>query len=386
MKKRVAILLVMLLTMFPVHAATLSDKKNELENAQQHIEDKKTQLDAKEKQKEAIQQEIKAMDLELVKVQDNIKEIETQLEEKKQQIAESQQELETATAKKEAQYEATKDRMTQMYKNQRVGYLQVIFSAKSFWEAINRVEYMRRISAKDNSILDEYKVQIENIETQKAKIEREKSELDLLQKSAMVKNEELREVKEKKEDAITRLAAEEGKLKAEIEDLQEVSEDIKAEIQRLTEEAEKQAASGSSHAGLPSIYEGGTFQWPVPGYYRISSDYVSRTSPITGKKEFHTGIDIPAGYGQNVIAAADGVVITSGWINGYGNTVMVSHGSGLVTLYAHNSSLIASKGEKVRQGQPIARIGSTGYSTGNHCHFEVRLNGNHTSPWKYLND
>ena len=126
--------------------------------------------------------------------------------------------------------------------------------------------------------------------------------------------------------------------------------------------------------------------WPVPGYYRISSDYVDRTSPIFGAAEFHTGIDIPASYGEDVVAAADGVVITSGWVNGYGNTVMISHGSGIVTLYGHNSSLVISNGQSVKKGQVIAKIGSTGYSTGNHCHFEVRINGDHTSPWPYLND
>ena len=126
--------------------------------------------------------------------------------------------------------------------------------------------------------------------------------------------------------------------------------------------------------------------WPVPGNYRVSSGYVDRTSPIFGTAEFHTGIDIPANYGTSVVAAADGVVITAGWVNGYGNTVMISHGSGLVTLYGHNSSLVVSKGDSVKKGQTIAKVGSTGYSTGNHCHFEVRKDGDHVDPNIYLNN
>lgn len=391
MRKKVALLIALMMFVMPLGATTISDKKNELESAQQHIEDKQAQLDEKGKEKAAIKEQIKQVDLQIVDIQNKISELDDKLTQKKQEIAQSEAQLEVANAKKDAQYDATKARMKQMYKNQKIGYLQVIFSSNSFWEAINRIEYMKSISKKDNSILDEYEAQIASIEEQKEKIEQEKSDLDILQKEAIVKNGELEEKRAAKEEAISRLAEEEGKLKSEIENLEEISEEIKAEIKRLTEEAERKAAvAAGSHSGggggrLPVVYEGGAFLWPVPGYYRISSDYVDRTSPIFGTAEFHTGIDIPAGYGENVVAAADGVVITSGWVNGYGNTVMISHGSGLVTLYGHNSSLVVSVGQTVKQGQTIAKIGSTGYSTGNHCHFEVRVNGDHTSPWPYLN-
>lgn len=384
MKKKIALFLAALLIFMPVSASSLSDKKNQLSSAEQHIKDKEAQVTEKQQAKAAIEAEIKAVDLEIVEIQNNIKELGEQLEEKKVQIEESQQKLDLANTKKDEQYDATKARMVQMYKNQKIGYMQVIFSSNSFWDAINRMEYVRRISQKDNTILDEYQAQIEEIEVQKKNIESEKNDLDLLQKTAYVKNEELVSVRSKKETAMGKLAAEEGKLQSEIENLEQVSEDLKAEINELTRKLAAQSSSSGSKA--PTQYVGGTFMWPVPGYYRISSDYVDRTSPIFGTAEFHTGIDIPASYGEDVVAAADGVVITSGWVNGYGNTVMISHGSGIVTLYGHNSSLVISNGQSVKKGQVIAKIGSTGYSTGNHCHFEVRINGDHTTPWPYLND
>lgn len=384
MKKKIALFLAALLIFMPVSASSLSDKKNQLSSAEQHIKDKEAQVTEKQQAKAAIEAEIKAVDLEIVEIQNNIKELGEQLEEKKVQIEESQQKLDLANTKKDEQYDATKARMVQMYKNQKIGYMQVIFSSNSFWDAINRMEYVRRISQKDNTILDEYQAQIEEIEVQKKNIESEKNDLDLLQKTAYVKNEELVSVRSKKETAMGKLAAEEGKLQSEIENLEQVSEDLKAEINELTRKLAAQSSSSGSRA--PTQYVGGTFMWPVPGYYRISSDYVDRTSPIFGTAEFHTGIDIPASYGEDVVAAADGVVITSGWVNGYGNTVMISHGSGIVTLYGHNSSLVISNGQSVKKGQVIAKIGSTGYSTGNHCHFEVRINGDHTTPWPYLND
>lgn len=386
MKKKIALFLTMLLLFMPVSASSLSDKKNELSSAEQHIKDKEAQVAEKQKEKAAIEAEIKAVDLEIVEIQNNIKELGKQLEDKKVQIEESQQKLDLANTKKDEQYDATKARMVQMYKNQKIGYMQVIFSSNSFWDAINRMEYVRRISQKDNTILDEYKAQIEEIEVQKKNIESEKNELDLLQKAAYAKNEELESVRSKKETAMNELAKEEGKLKSEIESLEQISEDLKAEINAIIKKLQEQSSSSSSGSKVPVQYVGGTFMWPVPGYYRISSDYVDRTSPIFGTAEFHTGIDIPASYGEDVVAAADGVVITAGWVRGYGNTVMISHGSGIVTLYGHNSSLVVSNGQSVKKGQVVAKVGSTGYSTGNHCHFEVRVNGDHTSPWPYLNN
>ena len=407
MRKKIILLLAMLLTFMPVYATTLKDKKEALNSTQQDIKDKKETASQKKEQKEAIQEEIKKVDLELIEIQDHINELGDKLEVKREEIADSEEKLEEANEKKDDQYEATKKRMVQMYKNQKIGYIQVVFSSNNFWDAINRVEYVKRISRKDHSILDEYKLQIETIEKQKKLIEEEKNELDMLQKEEIAKNDELEATRNKKEAAMEKLAAEEGKLKSEIVNLEEISENLKSEIQELTRQLEeearrkkeeeerkrKQAASSSSSSNssstsgrIPTQYVGGTFMWPVPGNYRVSSGYVDRTSPIFGTAEFHTGIDIPANYGTSVVAAADGVVITAGWVNGYGNTVMISHGSGLVTLYGHNSSLVVSKGDSVKKGQTIAKVGSTGYSTGNHCHFEVRKDGDHVDPNIYLNN
>lgn len=380
MKKQISILLAFTLLLVPVYADTINDKKNQLSSAEQHIKDKEQLLEERKQERAAIEAEIKEVDTKMVAIQDNIKELGNQLEQKKLEIEESEKELEAANIKKDEQYEATKARMVQMYKNQKVGYIQVVFSSNSFWEAINRLEYIRRISEKDNTLLDTYQAQIDYIEVQKEKIESEKSDLDLLQKREISKKNELEEARAAKQVAIDKLESEAGKLAGEISKLEEISEQLEEDIKKLTEEME-----AKNKNQIPTQYTGGTFTWPVPGYYRISSEYNPRTSPISGNYEFHTGIDIPAGYGEDVVAAGDGVVITAGWVNGYGNTVMISHGSGIVTLYGHNSSVVVSQGQTVSKGQVVAKIGSTGYSTGNHCHFEVRVNGSHTSPWPYLN-
>ena len=134
-------------------------------------------------------------------------------------------------------------------------------------------------------------------------------------------------------------------------------------------------------------YTGGKFAWPLPGYTRLSSQYGWRTCPFHGREK-HSGLDIPAPFGTAVLAAASGTVVTASYQGSYGNAVILSHGSALYTLYGHNSSLLVKVGDKVRKGQPIARVGSTGSSTGNHCHFEVRKGknayGNDVDPWTYL--
>ena len=133
-----------------------------------------------------------------------------------------------------------------------------------------------------------------------------------------------------------------------------------------------------------NTYTGGELEWPVTGRYYVSSDYVGRISPVGNGYEFHTGIDIPAPAGYEISAAEDGIVTTAGWINGYGNTVIINHGGGLSTLYGHNSEITVNQGDKIKRGDTVALCGSTGYATGSHCHFEVRISGEHTNPWEYL--
>ncbi len=371
MRRKLAVFLSLLLLLTPLHASSLSSKKNELSNTQKEIKDTKNSLALTEEKKNQIKAEIKKVDTQIVGIQDKIDTLEIQLDEKEAAIEKSEAELKVATEKKDEQYEDTKKRMVQMYKNRKMGYLQIIFSSGDFWEAINRIEYIKRISNQDNHLLDSYEEQIQRIDEKKTSIEEEKRALDTLFEEQVSRKHELQAAREEKDRAITQLAGEEDKLKAQIKEMEEESKKLEAEIKKLT-------------AASTLKYSGGKFSWPVPGFYYISSPYSSRTSPISGRAEFHTGIDIPASYGSPVVAAADGVVITSGWINGYGYTIMINHGSGLVSLYGHNSSLVAQKGDVVKKGQTVAKIGSTGYSTGNHCHFEVRVNGSHTSPWNYL--
>ncbi|MEG0952046.1 MAG: peptidoglycan DD-metalloendopeptidase family protein [Niameybacter sp.] len=364
--------LIMLVGVMPLNASNLSNKKNDLQEAQQNIKDSKSQLTQVEQEKVQLEQEVDALDKKIIAAEDKLLEIATNLETKKDEVEIAKDELEAATEKKEYQYEATKDRMVQMYKNEKSGYIELIFSSGSLSELLNRAQYIKVISGYDNQLIDEYRKQEEVINEKKITLESEQKAIESLHTSQAVAMKDLESMRADKNKKIDQKKSRASQLQEEIDEMEELSKEIEKEITRLT-----QASTVK--------YTGGKFEWPVPGHYRISSQYNPRNNPISGIAEFHQGIDIPAPYGKAVNAAANGQVIVAGWVRGFGNTVMVDHGNDIVSIYGHNSSVIVNVGEYVTKGQQVARIGSTGNSTGNHCHFEVRINGRHTSPWNYLN-
>ena len=133
-----------------------------------------------------------------------------------------------------------------------------------------------------------------------------------------------------------------------------------------------------------SQYVGGTFAWPAPGYYTITSPYGMRNHPVIHVYTNHSGMDIGAPMGSYAIAANDGVVTTATYSNSYGNMVIINHGGGITTLYGHASQLLVQVGDVVKRGDPILKVGSTGWSTGPHLHFEIRVNGKTIDPYPYV--
>lgn len=354
------------------YGKSITDKKNQLNQTKNQISQSKADLKENEAAKKVVEDEIEALDQEIIKIEDKMLDIEERLELKQEEIVVAEDELAAAIEKKDVQYEAMKKRMVHMYKNSKVGYLQIIFSSNNFSDMLHRIQYIKAISVYDKQLLEDYRNQEQVIEEKKLALEKEEVAIQKLYEEQTEVKKELEVARQDKNKKAGMLEQKAGQLYAQIEEFEKISKDLEAEIKKLTAQSTVK-------------YNGGKFGWPVPGYYRLSSEYNPREHPITGKNEFHQGIDIPAPYGHAVLAAAEGRVITAGWVRGFGNTVMIDHGGGLVTIYGHNSSVIVSVGETVKKGQQVAKIGSTGYSTGNHCHFEVRINGRHTNPWNYLN-
>lgn len=357
-------------------ADTLSElraRQTELANKQK---DTKAALANLQAQQATLEDEIRVLDTQVYLAEEELAVLEDALAEATARYEDAVVRWEAATAEREKQFEIFQKRVKFIHENGSIGYLRVILEAQSFTDMLARMQYVYDIMDYDNKTLERLKAAEEEIAETAATMEEEKKAQEVIVAEQTEKTESLRAVLDQKNEKAKQFEQDEASYNKMLAELEEGSNEVSRLISQAT-------ASSSGYQGAP--YSGGKLQWPVYGYYNISSGYVYRKKPIGSGYETHTGLDIPAPQGTDIHAAAPGKVITSGWIRGYGYTIMIDHGGGLVTLYGHNSRLVASVGDVVDTGDVIAKCGSTGNSTGPHCHFEVRVNGKHTDPTPYLN-
>lgn len=361
-----------------VEGKTLGQLQSEKTKYDQNRKNTQSALNATKEKQASIAEEIAQLDQNVIAVQESLDKVQKQLEDTQKKLETSKKELETATEKKEKQSDAFKKRIKYIYENGSIGYLQVVLESESFGDFLVRMQYVNDIMNYDKATLDELKKNQKIIETKTKEIEVERDKVSVLAEEEKAKAKELEDKLDEKKAAAEKYRADIKNYEQELASWEKAS----SEVERLIQQSTNTSSGGSAKGNV--TYTGGQFAWPVPGRSFISSGYGYRSRPIGSGREFHTGYDIPGAYGSNIVAAASGRVITARYVNGYGYTVMIDHGSGLVTLYGHNSRLVVSVGQQVSKGQVIAKCGSTGNSTGNHCHFEVRKNGRHTSPAPYL--
>ena len=292
-------------------------------------------------------------------------------------IAQKQEELSQAEAEEQAQYELFCERVRYMEEQGEVSYWSILFSSKDFADLLDNAMMVEEIMDYDNQVMDQLIALREQIEQDKAELETARQE----QQDAKAEQEAAQanlQAQESEVDALlSQISNQEDELEAREAQLRAASDAATAEIAAAERELAAQIANVPSESG---------FLWPLPGRYNLSSLFGSRKHPITGKANNHTGIDIPASSGTSILAAKSGVVTTSTYNNSYGNYVVVSHSDGTSTLYAHMVRRNCSKGDTVSQGQVIGYVGTTGSSTGNHLHFEVRVNGSRVDPINYFTD
>lgn len=363
-----------------VEAKTLSELQEERSQLSKETQNAKTELAEAKKKQADVKAEIEAMDAVVNAAQRELDNAQSELDDVNKRLDESIAALEVATKKRELQFKTFSQRMKYFYENSQLSYLEIILSSQDFGDMIRRLQYMDDIMKYDNNILADLTKTQSEILTRTEEIKNEKEQAEYLCDVAQEKMDNLNSIVAEKEALIASYAKDEAKFNQLIESNEKASQEAQALINKLLAE---DSSNKSTY-----VYSGGILNWPVPSRSpsssSLSSGYGSRVRPIGTGTEFHTGYDIPASYGSAVVAAEAGTVIYSGWMNGYGNTVMINHGGGLVTLYGHNSSLTVSKGDVVSRGSQIAKIGSTGNSTGNHCHFEIRVNGGTANPESYL--
>jgi murein DD-endopeptidase MepM/ murein hydrolase activator NlpD len=271
----------------------------------------------------------------------------------------------------EARQEALRARSRAAYEEGNISYLAVVFQSASISDFLTRLEYMERMIDNDQNLVDDVRAQKAELEAQKAALELKMAEAEKLKIEAAAAKNYLDASQVQQQTALRENERDQDELMEQMEQLEKDSKELEAKIREL----QRQNQSGLI---------GNITTWPTPGYSYITSPFAIRNHPITGQVKQHTGIDIGAANRSKILAAGSGTVILASWYGAYGNAVIVDHGNGISTLYGHMSSINTQVGNPVVAGQVIGYVGSTGWSTGPHLHFEIRLDGTPTDPMPYF--
>lgn len=368
-----ALLVVAAFILSIIMPAAFAVTQKQLDDADAKTKQAQKELQKAQEARKAALAQYNAIDKQISDTEDEIGRIETQIEQTKEDIILKQEELKAAEEEFK-QYEAVfMVRARAMYENSEIDYLEILFGADDFGDFLSKIEMISQLMDYDNGIL-------EKLNETKEKIAAAKEELE----NILVRQEENAASLEARKGSLNETLAQKQAMLDEMTKDVEKYKALYDEAERAEQELIRQNRSAFSYSANPVKYTGGRFMWPVPASSRITSQYGYRIHPVYKTKKFHSGIDIGAPYGVDILAAADGTVTLATTNGGYGKCVIINHGSGITTLYGHNSTLLVSVGNKVTKGQVIAKAGSTGVSTGPHLHFEVRVNGSTTDPMQYL--
>ena len=358
---------------FISYAADLNELQNQKNEIQTQIDESNSQLnDVNDELTDNLKQ-IQKLDESIQSSEENIEKLNEEITKKENEIQQIESELEKVTKKYDTQKALLDERLVEMYENDNVKYLDVILKSKNFSDFISTYYIISELTEYDMDLLEIVDGQRKEIEQKNLALSSQKESLEQ-EKSTQKKTQiALSNTKVLRKNYMLKLSQEEQDLQAKIDEYNNQVNQIEEEIKKL-----------AVTASFGEDYRGGTMQWPIYGHYTITSNYGMRTHPITGVYKLHTGVDISATIGSDFTAIADGIVVKAEYNGAYGNMVIIDHGGGVQTLYAHGSQIIAQVGQEVKAGDIVLKVGSTGYSTGPHAHFEVRINGSPVNPLDYV--
>lgn len=363
------------LVVSPVNAATLQEQLAESNEKQAAVQ---YQIDMTQNTIAGIEVEVGKANDEMNRINGVIDGINSEIAVLEANIAKTQEELNIAEAKRLEQEEAMNARVRTMYMYGNGSMLEFLFTSTDFADFVTKVDMSRYIIESDKESLDALAETKRIIDEKKKSIESDR--LKTVSKKAEQETAlgQQQEIKAQKDALIAQNKAIVAQAQAELDAESAAAADLRSQIAAMVA-AQNAANGGSTTGGSASFVPSGTYTWPCGG--EITSYYGYRTEPYSG---FHEGVDIGASTGTPLLAMGNGRVISAGWYGGYGNLVVIELGNGLQAYYGHMSSIAVSEGQTVNQGDTLGGVGSTGNSTGPHCHFGVLANGSFVDPFGYF--
>lgn len=365
----VLVLVAALAVLVPAWADELGDAQSQLEDVQAQMRQQQQRLQSAQQQADSIAEQLRQLQVELDAADKNYRDTQAKLQAKEAQIQANTALLAKAEQDLAVRTKVLEKRLRDIYENGQVNYLDVLLGATDFTDFISRLDLLKRVLHQDAVLIAQVRQERQLIADKQAELERDQAALIALRDQAQAQKNLVAAKKAEKEKFLSSVLSERDAAQRAYQELQQTSQQIAEMIRRLQRGGRTPGSTGS-------------MLWPISG--PITSPFGWRTHPIFGTALFHSGLDIGTDYGEPVRAADGGTVIYAGWMGGYGKAVIIDHGGGISTLYGHNSELVVSAGQAVQKGQVIAYAGATGYATGPHVHFEVRVNGSPVDPLGYL--
>ena len=366
-------LLLLITVIFPVYADNIQEQQRKLQDINQQIDRQRSSVNQARQKEKTVVGQISGLDKDINKTESEIKYIDDRITYLEQNIDEIEEEIKATEATLAEQSDILGKRLVFIYeKGGDVSYLEVLLAATDIKDFLTRYDLLNIIVEQDVELIKSINKEKKELSLKKCDLEIKQRELANIQTDQIGQKEILDSQKEEKQKLLGSVRQEKKKLEQALNELEQESRQLEAIIRQY------ESGNTSSQAGT------GTFTWPTPGCTRTTDEYGMRLHPTLGERRLHTGMDIAAPMGATIVAADSGTVIFAGWMSGYGQVIIINHNNGLSTLYAHQSSFLVSKGVNVSKGQAIGKVGSTGWSTGPHLHFEVRVNGTPTNPRAYV--
>ncbi len=370
LKGKIKYLFILLLILSALDGAfgkdTITQKQEELKNIKRQLEVQKTLIEKTKSKERNLVREINTIDQEIEITSNRIEELERHLNKILVLKKEAERRLNIAEKNLKASRNRLGEKLFLIYRYGNAEYLELLLGASDPYDFLTRYRFLSQLAKEDALLIKSIQDEMANVNRWREELNEKERDVKATREELFSKQKFLADKKEERNRLLAQTISERTAYERALKELEESSKALEALIRRLQQTTQGPGLSGNLY-------------WPTTNRL-ITSTFGYRRHPIWGIRMFHSGIDISGSYGDPIYAVNEGRVIYSGWQSGYGKVIIIDHGNGMSTLYAHCSVLLAGEGEQVKKGQLIGKVGSTGWSTGPHLHFEVRKDGTPVNP------